>query len=159
MSQTVQVWAGVKALKPFADAPLVVVRIGTESFSLRSPLVPTKFCVPLPVTQGPFFAEWAKYEGDVAYQQVLQAGRPVSREFCVLLIGAARLAECADVDPNAANCVGVGQFVSAAGRLAVLVRIEPSPQAKAYRLSVRTPNADLTRGIAAMMASHLTAAP
>jgi hypothetical protein len=75
----------------------------------------------------------------------------------VLLIGAARLAECGGVDPNPANCVGAGQFVSAAGRLAVLVRIEPSAQAKAYRLSVRTPDAELTRGIAAVLAAHLTA--
>lgn len=158
-SQAVQTWSGVTALKPFGDAPLLAVRLGSDAFSLRSPLVPTKFCVPLAVGQAAFFAEWAKYEaGSLAYQQVLQAGRPISREFCVLLIGAARLAECAGVDPNAANCVGAGQFVSAAGRVAVLVRIEPSAQAKAYRLSVRTPDAELTRGIAAVLAAHLTAA-
>jgi AP-2 complex subunit alpha len=157
-SQAVQTWSGVAALKPFGDAPLIAVRVGGDAFSLRSPLVPTKFCTPLPVGQTAFFAEWAKYEaGSLAYQQVLQAGRPISREFCVLLIGAARLAECGGVDPNPANCVGAGQFVSAAGRLAVLVRIEPSAQAKAYRLSVRTPDAELTRGIAAVLAAHLTA--
>jgi AP-2 complex subunit alpha len=157
-SQAVQTWSGVTALKAFGDAPLIAVRVGSDAFSLRSPLVPTKFCTPLPVGQAAFFAEWAKYEaGSLAYQQVLQAGRPISRDFCVLLIGAARLAECAGVDPNAANCVGAGQFVSAAGRLAVLVRIEPSAQAKAYRLSVRTPDAELTRGIAAVLAAHLTA--
>ncbi len=157
-SQSVQTWANVTALAPFAEAPLIAVRVGADAFSLRSPLVPTKFCTPLAVGQAPFFAEWAKYEaGALAYQQVLQAGRAVSREFCLLLIGAARLADCPGVDPNAANLVAAGQFVSAAGRLAVLVRIEPSVQAKAYRLSVRTPNGELTRGIAAMLAAHLTA--
>jgi hypothetical protein len=49
-SQAVQTWSGVAALKPFGDAPLIAVRVGGDAFSLRSPLVPTKFCTPLPVT-------------------------------------------------------------------------------------------------------------
>jgi AP-2 complex subunit alpha len=115
-TQTQLPLTGISASSPFADAPLLAVRYANNnnnsssstSFSLRTPLVPTKFCAPVDIDAARFFTLWAQLDSAAtAHQAVLQAGKPVSIEFCRLLLGAARLASLNSVDPNTVHVVSM----------------------------------------------------
>lgn len=114
------------------------------NFSVKLPIIISKFTEPLSLKAPDFFQQWRQLEA-FNQQTIIKSPRPVDIAWVSKVLSTGfRLAVLQGVDPNTNNLVAAGTFMSSAGTLQTLVRMETNAAAAMYRVTVRASNETIT---------------
>jgi len=127
-------------------------------FSVKLPVVMTKFVEPLIIQGGDFFVQWKQLDtvGPHNTQLVVKSAKPIdiSAVTKVLTTGL-KFTLLSNVDPNLNNLVGTGNYSTSTSKTAFLFRIESNPEHQMFRISVRSSNPHVTAGVARLLETYL----
>nr|KAJ3423279.1 hypothetical protein HK105_006656 [Polyrhizophydium stewartii] len=126
---------------------------------LRFPVVLSKFVAPVEFGADDFFARWRQIGGAPREaQKVFPAGGVIDVKIPRAVLASMQLASLEGVDPNPNNSVGAGIFsCTQAGKIGILVRIEPSLEHQMFRVTVRATNEAVAAKLCDMIALALLA--
>ncbi|SCZ92468.1 BZ3500_MvSof-1268-A1-R1_Chr5-2g07886 [Microbotryum saponariae] len=148
-SAQVQQLVLVEGKSTFSTPPLLRISYlagSHQELVLRLPAFLTKFIEPVQLSSDAFFERWKQIGGAPREQQkifpivILEGGRvDVAKQRKV--VGGIRMGLLDGVDPNPNNLVAAGVLhMSSVGKVGCLLRVEPNPERKLCRLTVRSTN-------------------
>jgi hypothetical protein len=143
--------------------------------SVRLPVTPARFVVPVQLNSTDFFARWKQIGGNEREAvKDFRGAAPIQVDSLKQVLVAFQLAALDGVDPSPANLVGAGIFSPANGpKAGVLVRVQTSPDgvrsfprrgtrpaadegAQMIRATVRSTSPAVASGIATFLAMRLS---
>jgi len=153
--------ANVACLSAYADPP--VLQVGfvyngkSVNINLKLPVVLARFMEPLDLNGPEFFQNWRQIPGPPQEQQtvVKATGSVDLTAIAKSLSTYFHVAILKGVDPNVNNLVAAGTFFNGSGPIVCLIRLESNPNALMYRITLRTPSAQLSVPLKELLASFL----
>jgi len=144
----------VECKKAFSTPPILTVSFlagSHQATSIRLPIVLTKFLEHVKLGQADFFERWKLIGGAPRESQSIfsitmnNAGQLDLAKYRQVLSGH-RFNILDDIDPNPNNLVAAGVLHTAVeGKVGCLLRLEPNPEAKLCRLTVRSTSEDVAK--------------
>jgi len=152
----------VACLNPYADPPTLQVGFvyngKSVNFNLRLPLLMIRFMEPFELNGPEFFQQWKLISPGppLEQQSVIKANTTI--DLAALgksLANTFHLAILKGVDPNINNLVCVGLFYNSAGPITCMIRVESNPNAMMYRITLRTPNQQISIALKELLVTFL----
>ncbi|KDE08669.1 hypothetical protein MVLG_01128 [Microbotryum lychnidis-dioicae p1A1 Lamole] len=165
-STQVQQLVLVEGKSIFSTPPLLRISYlagSHQELVLRLPAFLTKFIEPVQLSSDAFFERWKQIGGAPREQQkifpivILEGGRvDVAKQRKV--VGGIRMGLLNGVDPNPNNLVAAGVLhMSSVGKVGCLLRVEPNPERKLCRLTVRSTNEQVSTEMLRLLVGALAA--
>ncbi|KAI9499694.1 adaptin N terminal region-domain-containing protein [Zychaea mexicana] len=144
----------------FTDAPSLLVQYNTSVLHIKLPVVLTKFQEPITTMDGAsFFKRWNQIGGPPRENQVIITAQiPINLDSVRNMLQGFKFGLLIGVDPNPNNFVGAGviDMGKGAGKVGVLLRVEPNLEQNMYRLTVRTPSETISEELRTLLERPLT---
>ncbi|KAM0749659.1 Adaptor protein complex AP-2 alpha subunit [Meredithblackwellia eburnea MCA 4105] len=163
-SQSQQI-VSVECKEIFSTPPILNISYlagSLQTITLRLPIFLTKFIEPVQLGQADFFERWKQIGGPPREAQKifpikLEGGRVDTARNRKVVEGS-RFGVLDGIDPNPNNLVAAGVLhMSTGGKVGCLLRLEPNPEAKLCRLTVRSTNETVSAEILTTLVGTLSA--
>ncbi|PRP81516.1 hypothetical protein PROFUN_10878 [Planoprotostelium fungivorum] len=162
-TQLQQLLTMISSLGDFNSFPSLevafVVNGRNVQFSVKLPVILSKFVEPLNIQGGDFFVQWKQLESNGPHnvQQVVKSSKPVDiSSISKVLNTGLRFTLLTNVDPNLNNIVGTGNYATSTSKSPFLFRIESNPDHQMYRISVRSGNPHVASGVTRLLEAYLS---
>eukprot|EP00297_Palpitomonas_bilix_P002213 CAMPEP_0113909308 /NCGR_PEP_ID=MMETSP0780_2-20120614/26762_1 /TAXON_ID=652834 /ORGANISM="Palpitomonas bilix" /LENGTH=1154 /DNA_ID=CAMNT_0000905067 /DNA_START=195 /DNA_END=3659 /DNA_ORIENTATION=- /assembly_acc=CAM_ASM_000599 len=151
--------------QPFLKPPVLHVAYDVEGISsnfnvaIKLPIVISKFCRPLKLDKQQFFSQWKEGSHGEVQAVLPKTTREVdARMVATMLSSAANLELLDNIDKDKKNSVLAAQWCGHKYHPSCLVRIEGSPSAGLYRVTVHSDDATVSEAFFAIICGFMAAA-
>ncbi|KAL7747646.1 hypothetical protein RI367_006935 [Sorochytrium milnesiophthora] len=140
-------------------APAAPIASATE-FTLRLPLLITKFCAPLPVDGATYMGKWNAFGAQLEVKQIIDvpAATPMNVEWCKSVLRQHwNLLEGLDKPENVIACASL-KSVQSGGPLEVYMRVQTNAAVRKYCITTRSNNGNVNKAVVDVVANILLGA-
>lgn len=151
----------LECFSEFAESPALTISFtvggAPRRLNLLFPVALSKFLDPIQLTGDDFFGRWKQIGGPPKeVLRDLKSPGPIDNQKIRAALSGMKLSVLEGIDPNPANSVSAGIFMTSTAKVGALVRIQTSPADLAIRVTARTTNPAVSEIIVNLLCKKIT---